>query len=271
MRGSLPGKDVDQNNNENTVRTPSKQTKVNDEENILLKRTDICPVCGAAVSSSGVKSDRAIMSKIDTDLFIRYKNIDLIKYRIIGCPECGYAAMDTDFPELTKKQLNSIKASPTAIPVVQRSHPTVISYEEAFRLYRAALSYSLIKGGTNSERGSIALHTAWLIRSLRERDDSELYFESDRPFKCLCTEETEKKYLKYALQYLMLAGKTEAFPICGMDAAPYNYLLSSLCYKTGKSREAYRYVIEALHDKSIGNKIRSLAEDLKDLLKQNSS
>ncbi len=269
MRGSLPGTRIDQNNNGSVGSPLSKQANIDNEAELLLPRTDICPVCGASARSSVIKNGKAIMNKMDGDLFIRHKNIDTIKYRVIGCPTCGYAAMDVDFSRpLTKKELNSIKTASADIPPVALSHALVRSYDEAFKLYRAALSYSLIKGGKSSERGSTALHTAWLVRALRQRDDSELIFENDLSFKRLCTEETEEKYLKYALQYLVLAEKTEKYPIRGMEAATFDYLLSFLCYKTGKKREAYGYIVKVLHNQSAGSRIKSLAENLQELIKR---
>ena len=272
MRGSLPGTSIDQENNRPVGSSLPKRADIDNEEALLLPRTDICPVCGASAKSSIVKNGKAIMNKMDPDLFIRHKNIDTIKYRVIGCPACGYATMDADFAQpLAKKELNSIKTTSADIKPVALSHNLVRSYDEAFKLYRTALSCSLIKGGKSSERGSIALHTAWLIRSLRDRDDSELFFENDHSFKHLCTEETEAKYLKYALQYLALSAKTEKYPIRGMEITTFEYLLSYLYYKTGKKREAYGYIVKVLHNQTTGNRIRSLAENLQELIREQKS
>ncbi len=229
------------------------------ESELLLDRKYSCPVCGSHFTAPAVKAGKAMLEKRDMDLCNRYKNIDPLKYRVVECPGCGYAALDNDFEHISKRETASLRDQLNARSQ-QMPLSGVRTYEEAFRLYRAALRIALMKGGKKSERAGIALHTAWLLRTRRDSPEGA---ESGKDYAG-----EEQNYLKYALQHFLMARTEESYPIRNMNEAGLDYLLAALSYETGEKKEAEKFTSWVLQNRECSRGIRIMAEDLWDLLHQ---
>ncbi|MBQ9607672.1 MAG: DUF2225 domain-containing protein, partial [Lachnospiraceae bacterium] len=95
MRGELPGQ---------TISTGGKLDLGFDDEALLFDKEYRCPVCKKPFTMKRVRSDEAVSDGRDIDLRPRYKNIDVLKYRVIECPACGYAELDKFFSNINSNE-----------------------------------------------------------------------------------------------------------------------------------------------------------------------
>ena len=76
--------------------------RVPQEQDFLFEKTFTCPICEKDFKAKTVKIGKAKLVGTDLDLRPKYENIDMLKYDVILCPHCGYAALGTsgteDFP-----------------------------------------------------------------------------------------------------------------------------------------------------------------------------
>ncbi len=259
MRG-LPGSPVTPDR-QGSTRSDVIRDRDSEEAMILFDKTYCCPVCENDFTAKTIRSGKAARTGTDIDLRVRYKNIDPRKYRVIECPRCAYAAFDTDFPGLLKHELAEIqKQDLSGAKVIQRGE-AVIGYDEAYRLYRSAFRWSMVKHAQHSERANILLHTAWLLRGWRA-ENIKRGLEETEP----ATEAEESKYLKHALQYFDQARMTEEYPIRGMDRSSLDYLMAAMCYETGDLMQARRFLGAVITDRNANRQIKTLARDLKEML-----
>ncbi len=233
-----------------------------DESLLLFDKTYSCPVCGSEFTARTLHSSKAARVRRDVDLRVRYKNIDPLKYRVIECAGCGYAAFDTDFLSTSKHELAAIRQQQQQSGgKIILGGEAVIGYGKDFMLYRSALRWSMIKHAQNSERANIFLHTAWLLRGWREANAKEGPEETGP-----ATGENELKYLKYALTYFEQARLKEDYPVRGMDRPSLDYLMAALCYETGDRKNALRYLGAVFTDREANRQIKNMARDLKEML-----
>ena len=175
--------------------------------------------------------------------------------------------MDSDFYRLMPREAKALHGQLMAAErkgIVETY--SVRSYEDAFRLYRAALRCSMIKSGKKSERAGIALFTAFLLRAWRE------HFGEDAHARMIpesASKASENKYLGFALEYFTEARQSEDFPIRNMNESTLDYLIAALNYETGNEKEAMRYLSNVLRTRSSNSGIRRMAEDLRDLIRAN--
>ncbi|MBQ4293672.1 MAG: DUF2225 domain-containing protein, partial [Lachnospiraceae bacterium] len=69
-----------------------KETETKEEDLLLAKKT-VCPVCDHEFKTLTPKSGRVRRKESDRDLRPRSVGIDTLKYNVICCPMCGYAGL----------------------------------------------------------------------------------------------------------------------------------------------------------------------------------
>ena len=67
------------------------------EADKVFKKSYKCPICDSNFKSLTVKQGKARMIDTDIDLKVNYRDIEPLKYDIILCPVCGYAALERYF------------------------------------------------------------------------------------------------------------------------------------------------------------------------------
>ena len=75
----------------------SKKAPVAEEQDFLFSKSYECPICSKQFKVRTVKAGRARLLGSDVDLRPRYENVDVLKYDVILCPRCGYAALSWVF------------------------------------------------------------------------------------------------------------------------------------------------------------------------------
>ena len=260
MRGQLPGspppsKDKNGEKGRNEL----------DELDLLLDRNYVCPVCDNELKVKDIRPGKARPNGMDMDLRPRFMNIDVLKYRVIECPACGYADLSKTFTRVMEKERKVLLEKRIRYEQEKPSEEEYVrEYADAYRYYKSALRCCLIRGAKSSKRGLTALYAAWLLRGWREklREDGFMVAPND-----VMGIDEERKLIKYALRNLKDADMGESYPINEMDEGTLQYLLAALCYMQDEINEAYGYVVKALFDRGLKPNIRPMAEDLRDDIK----
>ena len=240
------------------------EVKVPEESDFLYEKKYVCPVCGEEISTLTVRAGKVHVKKVDTDLRPVYEQVDEIKYDIVACPECGYAALGRYFKTLTKRQIDDIRNKICMNYKPQRDQKTIYTYEDAKERYQLALANAIVKNAKASEKAYLCLKTAWLIRGETERMSADQVADSEAKKKDNLEEEQE--LLKNALDGFVMARQTEEFPIAGMNTVTLDYLLAALYMETGQYDAASKMIGGILTSRSANSHIKDRAYDLKELL-----
>ena len=232
-----------------------------EEKDIVFDRTYTCPVCDLAFPSKTVKSNRAKLLGTDPDLRARYDIIDPVKYDVILCPACGYAALTRFFDKLTQPQARLIKEKISPTVQIPQYNDDIYSYKEAMERYKLALVNAVVKKARASEKAYICLKSAWIARGYREslqadgKADSKLMAE---------LEKQEDEFLQNAYKGFVEAVQNEDFPMCGMDEITVNYLVAVLAARYKKYDVASRLIASVLGSPAANPRMKDKTRDLKE-------
>jgi uncharacterized protein (DUF2225 family) len=233
------------------------------EKDLLYDKKYTCPICDKEFVAKTVRTGKVRMKGVDLDLRPDYDEIDQIKYDVIACPECGYAALARYYGKLTKFQIDEIKSKICANYRKQDYLGEVYSYEEAQIRYELALATAMVKKSKNSEKAYLCLKTAWLIRGEVQRmDPDEPNYEKLKAEK----EAQEKDLLKNALEGFIMARQSEEFPIAGMDSNTLDYLMAALATETDDFDVANKMISELLTSRAANERIKDKARALKEMI-----
>lgn len=229
----------------------------------LFEKKYSCPICDNDFTAKTVKSGKARLLKTDMDLRNVYDGIEPLKYDIILCPKCGYAALARFFPNVTSVQHKYIeeKIRPNFKPMPEEGDE--YTFEQAISRYNIAFANAVVKLAKASEGAYLSLKTGWLCRSYKESLDpqSEGYQQSyDR------IEGMEKDYLKKAYDLFVKAVQSEDFPMCGMDENTVDYLLAALAMEFGDYFDASKLLSKLITSYSVSNRLKDKARDAKEVL-----
>ena len=232
-----------------------------EEKDLLFEKTYKCPVCAGEASGRIMKSGKAKLIGTDQDLRPRYEGIDIVKYDVVLCSNCGYAALTRFFPSLTSAQAKLIEEKISATVNVPLHKNTTFTYEEAIERYQLALANAVVKRARASEKAYICLKSAWLMRGyagyLKEQK-----IATDEMLAELATKEEE--YILNAYNGFAEARQNEGFPMCGMDESTVDYLLAVLATHLKKYDVASKMVGTILTSSMANNRMKDKARDLKE-------
>lgn len=240
------------------------------EEDFLLLKSSVCPICDNVFSTMVVKSGKARRLPPDFDLRPKFECIDVNKYDVTSCRRCGYTALNKDFSHLTAGQMKLIEegvCNNFKIPDEGISDHAM-DYETAIERLKLALYNSIIKRARVSEKAYECLKIAWLYRGkiewlIKEADNKDiLKLTADIE---LCKKE-ELKFYSRAYDGLIEARATEDFPICGMDSNTYEVLLAAIAYNLDKLDEASRLVSSIIQSRTVNRAVKNRAIDLKEMI-----
>lgn len=239
------------------------EIQLHSEHEFIFLKSYSCPVCNQEFKNPTVRYNRARKERIDPDLRVRYSNVDPLKYGVICCPTCGYAALANQFDQLSLPQIRlireNISVNFSGLPVKE-----VLDYSDAYSRYELALANAIVKRAADSEKANLCLKLSWLLQSRIDNFDQEIYF-GEGGF-----EETEKKLKSLrtnALDGFRRAKKKENPPICGMDSSALNYLMAVLAFDAELYTEAEDYLAVALQGGISNKKMKKMALDLEKKLR----
>ena len=235
------------------------------EETFLFDKSFECPVCYQGFKAKTVRSGKLRSLGTDRDLRPLYDQMEPLKYDVVICPHCGYAALTRFFGGLTAGQIKAIKENISANFHPVKEEKETYTYEEALYRYKLCLANTIVKHGKVSEKAYICLKAGWLLRSMGENLDPAV---EDYNKKIQEIKEQEKDFLKNALDGLITARQTESYPICGMDEVTLEYLIAVLAMEFEKYDISSRLIYNILNTPTVNNRIKDKAREVKDELLQ---
>lgn len=251
-------KKADEGDGKGAVAAPVMQ-----EQDYLFDKAFNCPICDKEFKSKTVKVGKVKLSGTDLDLRPKYEQVDLLKYDIIMCPHCGYAALSRFFKFVTSPQAKHIRESISASFKPQTETKEIYDYEDALERYQLALANAIVKQAKPSEKAYICLKTAWLLRGKGEHMDTAAPdYEAEK--KKL--DEEENEYLHNALEGFLSARQTESFPMCGMDEPTVDYLIAVLAMRFEQYDVSSRLVSGILVNPSANPRMKDKARMIKEML-----
>lgn len=235
------------------------------ESDFLFEKTYKCAVCDSEFKSKTIKVGKVKLLSADTDLRPKYQLVDSLKYDVVACPKCGYAALNRYFTYVTAPQIKLIKDNISATFKGLGEEGDIWSYDDAIARHQLALVNAIVKKSKTSERAYTCLKTAWLFRGKAENlpDDTA---DRDNVIKEL--NKSEAEYIANAYEGFIEAFSKEIFPMCGMDENTTTYLVADLARRNGKRDEALRHLSRVLTARDANERIKSKARELKDLLNE---
>lgn len=233
------------------------------EADILFDKTHTCPVCEKEFKSKTVRAGKVKLVSADTDLRPKYQGVDSLKYDVIVCPSCGYAALNRFFSQITYPQAKLIKEQISKNFKGLKEEGDILSYDDSIAYHKLALVSTIVKKAKISERAYTCLKLAWLLRGKAETlpEDTKDYVNVKN---ALLKEELE--FINNAYEGFLSAFSKEIFPMCGMDEITITYLLADLARRAGKYDEASRWISKVLVSRNASERIKSKAREIKELL-----
>lgn len=247
-----------------------KETELKEEELLLARKTE-CPICDYEFKTLTTKAGKVRRKESERDLRPRSFGIDTLKYNVVCCPKCGYAALTQNdwFKNVLRIQKPMIQAQvtskfdPASVKAAYGDSVNKWSYEIAIALHKLSLFNCVVKNAKASEKAYNCLVLSWLhrgwIEELKEKGGTD-------PATLEKLKAVEDDYYKKAYEGLTKAMSTETPPICGMSEHMLNYLLAVMSEKFGKLEVASKLVATILVSQTAERKIKDRARDLKEEL-----
>lgn len=229
----------------------------------LFDKKYTCPVCDNNFTAKTVKTGKTKLVRSDMDLRNVYEDIEPLKYDVILCPKCGYAALTRFFPNVTSAQQKYItdKITPNFKPMAEDGDD--YTFDQALTRYKIAFANAVVKMSKVSEGAYLSLKTAWLYRSYKESLSMDASAAEEKALKL---EKLEKENLRKAYDLFIKAVQTEEFPMCGMDEGTVDYLIAVLAMEFGDYYDSSKVVSKLLTSYSASARLKDKARDLKEEL-----
>lgn len=232
------------------------------EQDFLFDKSCTCPICDKEFKTRTVKVGKAKLAGSDLDLRPRYDQIDMLKYDVIMCPFCGYAALSRFFKFITAPQAKNIKKTISETFQPQKEMKEVYTYDEALERYKLTLANAIVKQTRASEKAYICLKTAWLLRGKAEHLDKSLPDYEEQKKQC---EAEENEFLHNALDGFIAARQSESFPMCGMDEPTVDYLIAVTAMRF-EQYDLSSKMIAGIMQSAANPRMKDKTRDLKEML-----
>lgn len=230
------------------------------EKDFVFDKVTECPVCGKSFSVKIMKTGKAKLLGTDLDLRPRYAGVDAVKYDIILCTKCGYAALGRFFPNITMGQAKLIRENISKSVRLNPYDGEIYTYDEAIERYKLTLANAVVKRARVSEKAYICLKSAWLMRGYAEHLE-----ELGQTDKIADIKAQEEQYIQNAFNGFVEARNTENFPMCGMDEGTIDYLLAVLAMRL-KKYDVSAKLIGNILTSTAGARTKDKARELKEQL-----
>lgn len=263
--GNLENTDIfNDNKNKTSVKeeTVEKTAEVQ-ESDLLFEKTNVCPVCDLEFKAKTVKIGKAKLIGTDLDLRPKYETVDSLKYDVILCPRCGYAALSRYFKFVTAPQIKLIQTHISQGFHDQPVKGDIYTYDEAIERHKLALANAIVKRGKSSEKAYICLKLAWILRGKAENlSEEDADYEAQKA-KCL---EEENELLRNSLEGFLAARQSESFPMCGMDESTVDYLIAVMSMKFDQLDVATKLVSNIILSPTTNPRMKEKARNVKEML-----
>lgn len=249
---------------ETEVKEEKKQVSdLQKEKRVLYDRSCTCPVCLKEFKTKAVKTGKARLMSVETDLRPIYDLLDTTKYDVIVCPKCGYSALNKYFNIITDVQKKWIKQKISNQFKGIENEKEIYDYEDAIKRYKLTLLNTVVKKGKLSEKAYICLKLTWMLRCKRmelEEYDDDIYNDLLKQ---------EKNFTQHAYEGFSKAFVKEGFPMCGMDEMTVTYLIGELARRVGNNEESLRWLSKVIVSRIANERLKNKAREVKEIIKGN--
>lgn len=233
------------------------------EEDFLLQKTYVCPICDSKFKDLSLKSGKARLVDTAKNLRPKYEHIEPLKYEALVCPKCGYAVMGRYLGPLAPTQKKNVLASIGNSFNGNIKEKTTYTFDEALERITLALASAIVKNAKASEKAYICLKGGWLCEAYLDTLDPD-----DAKQEMLCEEirEKEREFMDNAYDGFLMAMQSEGFPIGGMDEVTLDYLVAVMAFEKGAYDVAAKRVASILQSRNAPTRIKEKARDLREEL-----
>lgn len=165
-----------------------------------------CPVCNKKFTVSKTRSKFMKLIKRDSDNCPYYEDINPIFYTAYVCPECGYAALDRHFLDVTVNGKAEIKNSITP-KWRKRVYEGKRDIHTAIEIHMLVLLNYTIMHYPYHEIGKLCLKISWLYRYLNDEKEIEFLKKSYTMLERSYTKEPIHEDLNNEANVLFLLGE----------------------------------------------------------------
>lgn len=238
-----------------------------EEESSLFDKRFICPCCGKEFKAKHVKSGGTKLDRTEFDLRPVYKGLDGLKYDVIFCNNCGYAALERYFEELRPAQKKNLQEKVCSKYKKREFIEGAYTYEHAIERYKLALYCTIQKVSSASETGYVCLKLAWLLQNMADAmEQSPEKYPNATAEKIEDARKQADIYEAKSYEVMYKARMEEDFPICGMDEVTFDYLVAALAYKAEKYDVASRMLSNVSASREASDRLKDKAYDLKQMI-----
>ncbi len=253
----------DEKKKKKTQTASAEEAKEMTEADYLLEKEMECPVCDSKFKVLLVKTGKAKRIGQEFDLRPRHEGVDTIKYDVIACPHCGYAAMTKTFAPLSNTQIKWIREQ-----IGENFHSAdaldnkeTYCYEEAIDRYKLALMSAMVKRAKLSEKAYICLKISWLhraeLKTLPEGTEEEKAYKKEAKEEMLA-------FYKQAYDGFMQSMSKESPPYYGMDSNTMEFMLANMAMYFKDYDKAFQMVSRLITSPNTNGRIKDKCLDLKD-------
>ena len=231
-----------------------------EEKDLVLQKSVQCPICDHKFKVLQVKSAKVKRIGADSDTRPHYQNIDPLKYEVIVCPHCGYAAMNKYFVHVSATQMRWIKDAVTKnFTPLSDDVPEIYTADEAVDRYKLALVSAMAKHARLSEKSLICLRIAWIRRDQVKEMANANAVEVGK--KKQITEEYEGFY-RQAYEGYTKACSTET----GLNSTAIEFLLANMAIHFKEYNTAAKLISSLLGNPNTNPRVKDRCLDLKDIV-----
>lgn len=264
--GNMEGMDLyEEPKKEQEKQKPAAAAPKIQEKDLIYDRSFVCPVCDSPFTAKIMKSNKARLLGTDQDLRARYDGIDAVKYDVVMCPVCAYAAIIRFFPSVTSSQAKLIREKISQNVVLTKYDEEIYSYEQAMERYKLALVNAVVKRAKAGEKAYICLKSAWVLRGYRESLQESGDYDRNLTDQL---ERQEEEFLENAYKGFSEARQSEMLPICGMNGITVDYLVAVLAMRFKDYNVAIKLLSVVITSSGTSPRIKDRARDMKDQIQR---
>lgn len=199
----------------------------------LYEKKVTCPVCNKKFKTNKVRISKLKLEKRDTDFLTHYEGENPIKYSVFVCPNCGYAAMENKFDNISFNDKEIIKKDISS-KWNERSFNGKRSFDKAIEAYKLALYNGELLEYKKLDLGNICIRLGWLYRLKGEEYREE-----------------EIRFLTYAKKLYEEAYYNESLVDSSLNEITLGYLIGELSRRLGKREEPLKWFNTVLNNPEI--------------------
>ncbi len=208
----------------------------------MYHTTITCPVCDQPFAATKLRYGVYRVSDQDSDFALNCEGVNPILYDIWVCPNCGYAAFQENFAEISAKD-KKIIATEISSHWQTKDYSGERTLDAALETFKLALYGSQLRKAKSSEIAKTCLRIAWLYRWKADPRETE--------------------FLTFAAEYYSDAYQYEDFPLDRLDEPHCLYLIAELYRRAGNVEEAARWFGTFFNNRQ-ARENRSLADMARD-------